>query len=786
MNTVCQIQSHHETIRKVDPVRTNGSMTSKTGWNYHKSLCRIEAAEIKGSIMDGINRPIDEDVFDNISDYVDEDDSVPPLTRGASMHTADSRTSSMSYQNLSSQTEIARPFSTYPLLEEEEGNPGVLLVPYTPRAPGDLVCPFQFLDCVKRFEYRSEVPWRTHTMTHFRGFLPPPKALCPLCSVEFESPNNAKAQLAWDSMLSHLSQTHFLRGETLKLSRPNFDLYKWMWQRRLMSSKMYKDLWLRPPKELSQTQHVEKDPGAKIEFTADKEKWSLVENTTALESSAAVQSTSENTQIMRVSTALPKAEIPTRSGEPGEPQAFKASQEAKISRQAEIFRPKLSDAELAVTTRLTQDSFGHFMKTWWPFRNGVHGTREHGHRDSSDQTSPSDSSTPLHSKKRDLDGDQHSDEQQQRDSRNPTGNGSGRKGQGGDRQGSRLSKRSDTSLRLRCPFTALDSPEAISRSCLKVATPKVDDLKQYHLKIHHGLNIAQMRIARGGTEEEKWLKLFQKLFPCWQSEHVGMDPPSPFADANYRLLHAYSVATREEAGESERVLQQLNPDFLTPAPIPGFGNEAMSVFPEESFSILPANPSSTSERPLELDFQPDDGLLIPSSEAFTVHLQDQSNPICRCLSHTDICGRRHLNKAEEICLCCQRLLPWSKSAADHVIEVDDSKMCQCQQHETLCLSLRSEYDARKCACCKGWYAWSEQARPLVRSAKATNSRKRSDNASDMFGSVNFDEFLNSGSKLVSLNPRDGTESVFPEDPDPLAQVTRSIETPSGRTGHGSF
>lgn len=189
----------------------------------------------------------------------DSSDALPPLTRGPSIASNDSGNTSVSGPPLSAVTELASFFSTHPLLEESESNPGVLLLPETLRPPADYTCPFHILDCTETFEAPHLGHFKCHVMSHFRGMDPPAKAKCPLCDAVYRaSPsigeNGASgsrircdpSSQAWDSMLTHLAQSHFGQGERLKTARPDFELYTYMWKRRLISDATYKSLQMEP------------------------------------------------------------------------------------------------------------------------------------------------------------------------------------------------------------------------------------------------------------------------------------------------------------------------------------------------------------------------------------------------------------------------------------------------------------------------------------------------------------------------------------------------------------
>ena len=159
-------------------------------------------------------------------------DAFPSLTRGQSEFSF----------GVSVHTDIAdEVMGNGYLLEEHEG---ILILPTRYQPDADILCPFQVLDCMEMFA--DILSFKTHVFSHFRGFPLPPKAACFLCdNVYTQTPEDDQA-LAWNNMLSHLVRHHFRQGERLATLRPNFDLMRWMFARRLISSSQFKRLQLMP------------------------------------------------------------------------------------------------------------------------------------------------------------------------------------------------------------------------------------------------------------------------------------------------------------------------------------------------------------------------------------------------------------------------------------------------------------------------------------------------------------------------------------------------------------
>ncbi|KAI2484590.1 hypothetical protein Ptr902_03530 [Pyrenophora tritici-repentis] len=134
-------------------------------------------------------------------------------------------------------TGLAGTFSGVPLLVERN-NDGILEIP-------DVVCPtpmfecvFWFLNCDYTFVDKEE--WEVHCASHLRGEEPPQTAQCPLCdwtvTCEF-------GKMAWDMRMEHIAYDHVMQGQTLqRTSRPDFHLFEFLWQRRLIDDEDLKEL----------------------------------------------------------------------------------------------------------------------------------------------------------------------------------------------------------------------------------------------------------------------------------------------------------------------------------------------------------------------------------------------------------------------------------------------------------------------------------------------------------------------------------------------------------------
>ncbi|OCK85771.1 hypothetical protein K432DRAFT_3274 [Lepidopterella palustris CBS 459.81] len=130
-------------------------------------------------------------------------------------------------------TGLASRFSGVPLLEEVDG---VLERRPIFRQPV-FECAFWFLSC--SYISHNEDEWRTHCLSHFRGEEPPKLVQCPLCE-EFKA-TFEQGQDAWNARMDHVAYHHLL-GQTLKTSRPDFHLFQYLWQKRLIDDADLKEL----------------------------------------------------------------------------------------------------------------------------------------------------------------------------------------------------------------------------------------------------------------------------------------------------------------------------------------------------------------------------------------------------------------------------------------------------------------------------------------------------------------------------------------------------------------
>jgi hypothetical protein len=132
-------------------------------------------------------------------------------------------------------------------------------------------CCFWFLRC-HEMSYNEE-DWRLHCKSHFRGKAPPKSAICTLCPAEFES---ADGEISWAMKMDHLAG-HHQAGLGLRTARPDFELFTYLWQQRIIGYPEYQELkgnyhLTRAPRPYVQSRRTMRDrrdrarPGPSVTF----------------------------------------------------------------------------------------------------------------------------------------------------------------------------------------------------------------------------------------------------------------------------------------------------------------------------------------------------------------------------------------------------------------------------------------------------------------------------------------------------------------------------------------
>lgn len=183
----------------------------------------------------------------------------------SSIATSGSMTSTMPVPSLSAGSPSVSDRSTEPQVADrvdvvnilETDSTGNLITPRPPveETPVVFHCLFHILSC----DYQSDSfeQWKTHVLSHFRGFPLPPTASCQWCALDFNEDNTAGR--TWNKMLDHVAHDHFEKGHTLAASRPSFELMKYMYQSKIITEDQLKAVQLCPSPD-SPAYHPSQDP----------------------------------------------------------------------------------------------------------------------------------------------------------------------------------------------------------------------------------------------------------------------------------------------------------------------------------------------------------------------------------------------------------------------------------------------------------------------------------------------------------------------------------------------
>ena len=100
----------------------------------------------------------------------------------------------------------------------------------------NLECPFNFLSCNELFSDIGE--WFDHSIEHFGTAGAPHSSQCCFCDKQFSNPPSVSS---WKQRMMHVAE-HHINGCKLAHARPDFKLYIYLWNRRLISDADYQEL----------------------------------------------------------------------------------------------------------------------------------------------------------------------------------------------------------------------------------------------------------------------------------------------------------------------------------------------------------------------------------------------------------------------------------------------------------------------------------------------------------------------------------------------------------------
>ncbi|KAI9741258.1 MAG: hypothetical protein M1834_002974 [Cirrosporium novae-zelandiae] len=124
-----------------------------------------------------------------------------------------------------------------------------------PSRSHSLECLFPFLNCSRTFDDASD--WKTHILSHFRTHMPPSPTGCPFCDTE--SFNSRNGWAAWEAKLDHIKRHYEIEGVSMATARPDFGLFTWLWQEKLIGDATFKALFMSRPDQA--TVNIQRMPG---------------------------------------------------------------------------------------------------------------------------------------------------------------------------------------------------------------------------------------------------------------------------------------------------------------------------------------------------------------------------------------------------------------------------------------------------------------------------------------------------------------------------------------------
>ena len=108
-------------------------------------------------------------------------------------------------------------------------------------------CILSWLDCGYTSDDTSE--WKLHCLSHLHRHEPPHTFCCPLCGYQGGSFPNG--YVAWDARLNHIAM-HNAQGQDLSTARPDFELVRFLFKKKLISNDLYMSLKSSLPRNSNQ------------------------------------------------------------------------------------------------------------------------------------------------------------------------------------------------------------------------------------------------------------------------------------------------------------------------------------------------------------------------------------------------------------------------------------------------------------------------------------------------------------------------------------------------------
>ena len=138
------------------------------------------------------------------------------------------------------------------LAEEEHAGPGTyndlqIWPAMRSRRSDFLECPFECLSCILTFHGNDLNDWIDHSLDHFavqhgpssRRVEPPKSNACPFCDWHQEYHDGREA---WTERMIHVAKFHHQIGHTLAHARPDFALFRYLWEQGIIDNATYSEL----------------------------------------------------------------------------------------------------------------------------------------------------------------------------------------------------------------------------------------------------------------------------------------------------------------------------------------------------------------------------------------------------------------------------------------------------------------------------------------------------------------------------------------------------------------
>lgn len=141
---------------------------------------------------------------------------------------------------------------------------GILTSSPRMRPRGDLLCPFQVLECNETCT--EVVEFKMHVFSHFRGHPLPPFAPCFICGHNFPVEDGDDSSMAWNNMLAHMAYEHYRSqtGPETCVIKPDIALMRYLWNKEVITDAQFTRAQLEAPETSIRGAYHEEDSHGRI------------------------------------------------------------------------------------------------------------------------------------------------------------------------------------------------------------------------------------------------------------------------------------------------------------------------------------------------------------------------------------------------------------------------------------------------------------------------------------------------------------------------------------------